>query len=382
MNPLTQDFRTPGQLIQALLDSRGWTQRVLAIVLNIDETGLNKIVAGKRALDAELALRLGQIFDVPAEKFLDLQNDYDLAMARIVSRPDPMLATRASLFGELPVSEMIRRGWLKGVDDVRNVQGVEEALCRFFGVSSVDEIEILPHAAKKTNVFTEATPSQLAWLYRVKQIAAKTLAAKYSREALVSGIAKFRDLLGSAEGARRVPRILAECGVRYVIVESLPAAKIDGVCFWLNERQPVVGMSLRHDRIDNFWFVLRHECEHVLESHGRSAAMLDTDLEKDRAGTGGSIPKEERMANAAASEFCVPQLSLGKFIERKSPFFAERDVLGFAKTLNIHPGIVAGQLQHQLSRYDLFRNHLVKIRSAVVPNAMSDGWGDVAPIGQ
>jgi HTH-type transcriptional regulator / antitoxin HigA len=379
---LSQDYRTPGQLIQALLDSRGWTQRVLAIVLNIDETGLNKIVAGKRAVDAGLALGLSQIFDVPPEKFLELQQGYDLAMARIISRPDPALATRASLFGELPVSEMIRRGWLKGVDDVRNVQGVEAALCKFFGVSSVDEIEILPHAAKKTDVFGLATPAQLAWLYRVKQIAAETLAAKYSREALVDGVSTFRSLLGSPEGARKVPRILAECGIRYVIVESLPAAKIDGVCFWLNDRSPVIGMSLRHDRIDNFWFVLRHECEHVLQNHGHSAAMLDTDLEKERAGTGDSIPEEERVSNEAAAEFCVPQSSLSKFISLKAPFFAERDVLGFAKTIGIHPGIVAGQLQYRLSRYDLFRNHLVRIRSAVVPNAMADGWGDVAPVGQ
>jgi HTH-type transcriptional regulator/antitoxin HigA len=42
---------------------------------------------------------------------------------------------------------------------------------------------------------------------------------------------------------------------------------------------------------------------------------------------------------------------------------------------------VAGQLQHKTRRYDLFRNHLVKIRSVVTPNAMVDGWGDVAPVG-
>ena len=378
----SQEYRTPGQLIQALLDSRGWTQRVLAIVLNVDETGINKIVAGKRAVDAELALGLSQVFDVAAETFLQLQKDYDLAMARVINRPDPKLATRASLFGELPVSEMIRRGWLNGVDDVRNVPGVEAALCRFFGVNSVDEIEILPHAAKKTDVFSPATPAQLAWLYRVKQIAADTLVAKYSREAFIEAVSKFRSLLGSPDAARKVPRILTECGVRYVIVESLPAAKIDGVCFWLNDRSPAIGMSLRHDRIDNFWFVLRHECEHVLQNHGRSAAMLDTELEKERAGTGDSIPEEERIANEAAAEFCVPQSSLNKFITLKAPFFAERDILGFAKTIGIHPGLIAGQLQHRLSRYDLFRNHLVKIRSAVVPNAMADGWGDVAPVGQ
>jgi HTH-type transcriptional regulator / antitoxin HigA len=376
------EYKTPGQLIQALLEFRGWRQRVLAIVLDIDESGLNKIVAGRRPIDADLALKLSQVFDVPAEQFLHLQKDYDLAMARLISNPDPGLSTRASLFGDLPVSDMIRRGWLIGVDDVRQVRAVEGALCKFFGVLSVEEIEILPHAAKKTNVFSPATPAQLAWLYRVKQIAAQTLVAKYSRETLESAMIKFRELLGSPEDARKVPRILAECGVRYAIVESLPGANIDGVCLWLNDRSPVIGMSLRHDRIDNFWFVLRHECEHVLQNHGHSAAMLDTDLEKERAGTGGSLPEEERIANEVAAEFCVPQSSLSKFIERKAPFFAERDILGFARTLRIHPGLVAGQLQHKTSRYELFRHHLAKVRSSIAPNAMIDGWGDVAPVGQ
>lgn len=156
--------------------------------------------------------------------------------------------------------------------------------------------------------------------------------------------------------------------------------KIDGVAFWLDDKSPVIGMSIRFDRIDNFWFVLRHELEHVIQKHGQSAVMLDANLEGDRAGTGTDIPEEERVANAAAAEFCVPQAQLKKFVQVKSPIFAERDIRGFAATYKIHPGLVAGQLQHKTKRYDLFRNHLVKIRSVVVPNAMVDGWGDVAPI--
>jgi HTH-type transcriptional regulator/antitoxin HigA len=108
--------------------------------------------------------------------------------------------------------------------------------------------------------------------------------------------------------------------------------------------------------------------------------MMDTELEGERAGTGASVPEEERIANEAASNFCVPRAALRRFIERKAPFFAERDILGFSQTLKVHPGLVAGQLQHHLSRYDKFRNHLVKIRSFVAPSAIVDGWGDVAPV--
>jgi HTH-type transcriptional regulator/antitoxin HigA len=69
------------------------------------------------------------------------------------------------------------------------------------------------------------------------------------------------------------------------------------------------------------------------------------------------------------------------FIARKAPFFAERDILGFARTIHVHPGLIAGQLQHRIGRYDRFRSHLVKIRSCITPSAIVDGWGDVAPVG-
>ncbi len=373
-------YRTPGQLVQALLDAKGWTQIVLAVVLGVDKGIINKIVADKRPIDADMALALSDIFGVPAEEFMELQKSYDLATARISARPDPRRATRAQLFGDLPVNEMIKRGWLEGVEDMRDRQKVEAALVKFFGAPSLEDIEILPHAAKKTETFLPATPAQLAWLYRVRMIANDMLVPRYSDGAARQATNSISKLLLSPEEARKVPRILAESGIRYVIVETLSSAKIDGVCFWLNEHSPVIGMSLRHDRIDNFWFVLRHEIEHVLLHHGKAAAMLDAELEGERAGTGDNLTEEERLANKAAADFCVPTATMDSFIARKSPLFSERDILGVARSLNVHPGLVAGQLQRRTGRYDRFRQHLVKIRSIVAPNAMVDGWGNIAPV--
>ncbi len=375
------DWKTPGQLVNALLDARGWSKRVLAIVLNADETAINRIASDKRPVDAEMALSLGEVFDVPAERFLELQKSYDLAKARIVARPDPNRSTRALLFGGLPIAEMIKRGWLDA-DDVRSVARVETALIKFFGVESLDEIEILPHAAKKTHVAAPATPTQIAWIRRVRQIASEMIAPRYSPAAVRAAITKLKDLLLSPEEARKVPRILAESGIRFVIVESLTSAKIDGVTLWLNDFAPVIGVSLRHDRMDNFWFVLRHELEHVLARHGLEADMLDAELEGVRAGVGSSVTGEERLANDAAADFCVPRKSLERFIARKAPFFAGRDVLGFARTLKVHPALVAGQIQHATNRYDRLRDLQVKIRSIITPGAMVDGWGDVAPVEQ
>lgn len=373
-----EDFATPGQMIVSRLNERGWSQRTLAMVLNLSEKTVSSFVNSRTKISNELALQLQAALSLDADKLLKLQASYELKKAQLAFRLDPALATRATVFGDLPVGDLISRGWLRGVEDIWDA-GLNNALCQFFRASSLEEIEALPHAAKKTDVKGEATPAQIAWLYRVKQIAEPMLVSKYSPAAVSRAVQLLKPLLGSPEAARKVPRILADSGIRFVIVETLPSAKIDGVCLWLNENSPVIGMSLRFDRIDNFWFVLRHELEHMIQKHGQAAAMLDVNLEGDNAGTDVGIPDEERVANEAAAAFCVPQDQLKKFIQVKAPFFAERDIRGFAATYKIHPGLVAGQLQHKTKRYDLFRNHLVRIRSAVVPTAIVDGWGDVAP---
>lgn len=380
MDTHNDEFRTPGQLIEALLAERGWTNRVLAIVLDVEETGVSKLIADKKAVTPEIAISLEEVFGIEADRFLSLQRSYDLAKARLVARPNPKRATRAHLFAGLPVAEMIKRRWLDA-EDIRDMPSVEKSLAKFFGVSTVDQIEIMPHAAKKTVVSNDVTPAQLAWLYRVRQIAAEMIVGKFSKVSALRAVELLRPLTSSAEEARKVPRILAECGIRYVIVESLPSAKIDGVCFWLNEVSPVIGMSLRFDRIDNFWFVLRHELEHVIQEHGKSMITIDAELEGARAGTGNDISDEEQIANREAAEFCVPKKTMDSFIARKAPTFAERDILGLAATLKVHPGLVAGQLRNRTGRYDRFNSHLAKIRSIVTPSAMVDGWGDVAPIG-
>jgi HTH-type transcriptional regulator/antitoxin HigA len=372
-------FRAPSQFIGALLKEKGWTNRVLAIVLGIDETAVSRIVNGRRSIDADLAVTLEEAFAVPAEHFLELQQSYDLAQARLSARHDPVRETRAHLFGKLPVAEMIKRGWI-GAKDVKDPM-VQSELIRFFGVNRLEDIEVLPHAAKKTAVNTEPTPVQLAWLYRVKKIASEMLAPRYTPYAATQAASKLRALLSSPEEARKVPRILAEHGIRFLIVESLPSAKIDGVCFWLNDTSPVIALTMRFDRIDNFWFVLRHELEHVARGHGLSKMMLDAELEGDNAGTGSEVVEEERVANAAATEFCVPKKMMDAFVARKAPIFSEKDILAFSKMISIHPGLIAGQLRHRTGRYDRFVNHLSKIRSIVTPNAITDGWGDVAPLG-
>jgi HTH-type transcriptional regulator/antitoxin HigA len=344
------DFKTPGQLILHLMENRGWSQRVLSVVLSVHETAINKVILGRRRVDAELALALGEAFGLPPERFLELQQTYDLAQARVYAPIDLELVRRANLFGTLPIVEMIERGWLK-INDVKDVRKIEGEVARFFGAPSLNDVEVLPRAAKKTNVSSEVTPAQLAWLYRVNQIASEMEAPPYSDASGKGVLAKLNASLASVEGVGEVPGILAEGGIRLAFVEGLAGAKIDGACLWLDDSKPVIALALRHDRIDRFWFVLRHELEHVLAKHGRTGPMLDVELEGDRAGAGPGVADEERVANEAAADFCL----------RKQP----------------PDESIAAQFPPKTGRRESRRVHPVKVRSIVAQRAVTDGWGDV-----
>jgi len=367
-------IRHPGSYIKEEMEARGWLQRDLAFILGCPEQAVNMILSGKRGISADMAKALGEAFDVPAEFFANLQQAYDLAQART---PDPSVAVRRDMQSTYPVREMIKRGWIELSDTTM----LETQLARFFEVSSPTEIPYMAHAAKKTDdddVRVQA--AQLAWLFRVRQIARSISVPRYSEKALVKVLEDLQSLLQQPEDVRHVPRILMECGVRFTLVERLPNAKIDGVCFWLDDISPVIGMTTRYDRINNFWFVLRHEIEHVLRMHGRKDAIVDSELEGERASTSSSLPEEERVANAAAVGFCVPVEKLDSFMARKHPFYYEKDVIAFARLISRHPGLVVGQMQFRMNRYDYLARYLVKIRHLVLPGSIADGWGQVVPV--
>tara|TARA_R110002020_G_scaffold113518_8_gene261089 strand:- start:11761 stop:12873 length:1113 start_codon:yes stop_codon:yes gene_type:complete len=357
----------PGEFIREELEARNWSQRDLAYILGVPEQSVSQIVSGRRGISAEMAKALGDAFGTSAELFANLQKAWELAKAKA---PDPAIARRGRVLSKYPLREMIQRGWI--MDSTPEL--LEMQLCRFFEVRSFDEVpHMLPHAAKKTN-YDEVPSTQLAWLYRVRHIAREMVTPSYSPEALRRALNEMSELKTSPEQTRHVPRLLHEAGVRYVIVESLPGAKIDGVCTWIGDA-PVIGMSLRFSRIDNFWFVLRHECAHVLHGHGKTAPVIDVELEKQDANS-----EEEVLANAEASEFCIDQIKMKSFIIRKNPYFSEKDLLAFSKRTRTHPGIIAGQIQRHTQRWELFRKHQVSVKESVASTAILDGWGDVVPV--
>ncbi|MGG1945520.1 HigA family addiction module antitoxin [Trinickia sp. NRRL B-1857] len=359
----------PGEFLREELEAREWTQQELADILDRPPRLVNEIIAGRRAITPETARGLADAFGTSAEYWMNLESQYQLSKVKV---PNDSVARKARLYGKFPVREMVRRGWIISSE---NLQLVERRFCDFFGITSLDDDPELCHAAKKTDVAAGVSPLQLAWLFRVKAMAAQQKVPTYSRDKLLSAIEQMRQLTCAPEEARHVPRLLAEAGVRLAFVEPISGSKMDGACFWLDDKKPVVGMTLRFDRIDNFWFVLRHELEHVLREDAKdSGGIVDNDV----GAADDELPEYEVLANKAGADFCVSTAQLDNFVARVQPYFSEQKILQFAQRIGVHPGLVVGQLQRRLGRHDFLRKHQVKIRACVLPSADVDGWGTVS----
>jgi HTH-type transcriptional regulator/antitoxin HigA len=360
----------PGEFVREELEARGWTQGDLAQIMGRPVRLVSELITGKKQITPETARGLAQAFgDNDPLYWMNLDSAYRLAKSEPV---DESVGRRAKLYSLFPVRELTKRKWIETSD---NLDVVEHRVCRFFRIKNVDERPVFAHAAKAVQ-YDERTALQLAWLYRAKELAEGTHSSPYSERKLREALAKLRTLLVAPEEIRQVSRILAEAGVRLVIVEFLPGAKIDGATFWLNDT-PVIALSIRFDRIDNFWFVLRHEIEHVLNRDGLVTVDIELTEQLQRKDI---LPPEEVKANTAAAEFLVPKSELDSFITRVRPLYSEQRILLFAKRIGVHPGVVVGQLQFRDEvPYTHFHKHLTKIREIVTQTAVTDGWGTVPP---
>lgn len=367
-NPRKVELQPPGEIIKGELEARGWSQRDLAFILGQTEQQLNPLLTGKRSISADMARLLGDAFGVNAQFFANLQSEYEISRAK---EPDPSVKTRAHLQGSFPLRDMIRRGWIEDAEGSL----LEMQVNTFFEGANDDNSRATAFAAKRTH-YDSTPPSQLAWVFRVRQLARALDVPTYSREALIALLPKLKALMIHPEAVSEALVLLSDVGLRVVVVESLPGSKIDGVCTWLSDNDPVIGLSNLHDRLDNFWFVLRHEIEHVLNQDGKSSiGMIDSFNNDDVDHT-----EIEMVANEAASNFCIPKDKMQSFYSRKYPYFSERDVLGFSSVIGVHPAIVVGQLQKRMGRYDYLRKYQVSVRPYLRQQPMTDGWGSAPKV--
>jgi HTH-type transcriptional regulator/antitoxin HigA len=359
--------RSVGEVLREFLHHRDWSQADLAQVIGKTTAAINEIIQGKRSVSPEIAALFAATFGTTVEFWLTLQ------AGSCVSNEVLTEAKRRALIYELaPIREMARRGWISQTDDINQL---EVELRAFFGVESLETAPSLLVAARKSTSYEEMTPSQLAWCFKARNLARDLITNPYSDSCLGECEAKLRNLLAHATEVSRVPKVLAEFGIRFVIVQHLADSKIDGAAMWLNDDQPVIAISLRMNRIDSFWFTLFHEFIHIKNRDGLS---VDCNLTGEDAMFSGMKPDFERRADEEAAARLVPPEMIDSFIKRIAPMYSKDRIIQFAHRIKVHPGIIVGQLQHRGEvKFSANREMLAQIRHRVIPTSVVDGWGSM-----
>lgn len=359
---------SPGEVLRVLLERRGWTQEDLAVITGKSRKTIHEITSRKGGVTAEMAVALGAAFSNDPADWLRLDAMHRLARAQDRAVSD--VERRAQLYRLAPIRDMQRRGWIK---DTADIAELEAELKRFFGVNSLDAQPALRVATKRREPDEPLSPTQTAWCLRAKQLAAALQVGPFSATHFPVAERELRELAAYRPEARNLPRVLSKYGVRFVVVETLPGAKIDGAAFWLDEKSPVIAVSVRYDRLDGFWHTVMHEWSHI--RHG-DALSVDLDLVGESARLDADLSDKERRANKEAAATLVPPDALESFIGRVGPLYSRQRVIQFAHHVKIHPGIIVGQLQHRKEiGYSALRDMLAKIRDVITETALTDGWG-------
>ncbi len=356
----------PGEYIKDELEARNWTIEDLAEVTGISRRQVINLIQGKSGITAESAVALAGAFEgQTAETWMNLQTSYELAKAR---KEENDTRLRAKLYEKVPVREITKRGWIARHTETHELH---KQVCNLLGTGNVDDDVSLKIAARKSGTYKIENPGQIAWYCRVRQLAEKVSAQRFSAASLNSGLDSLLKLAAHPEDTRRVPALLAEMGIRFVVVEHLKGTRIDGVALWLDGKSPAIGMSLRYDRIDNFWFTLLHEISHIRH---KDESPVDVDLSEVKDEGLSAI---EMRANREAAESLIDKRKFESFVKRAGPqFYADR-ISKFAQARGIHPGIVVGQLQkRQHLSYQQRRKFLAKFREHILESALTDGWGN------
>ncbi len=358
----------PGEFIKEELDARGWTQTDFAAVLGRPLQAVNEILNGKRGITPDTAKAIGNAFGTSAEMWLNLESAYQLSLS---GPTDELVAKRSELYAHAPVTDVIKRGWIADTDDFETLQ---RNVLAFMGTECATDAPTFAAAARKSTSYVAHNSAEVAWLRRAETLATCVQAKRFNKSQITGRVADIRDLAVSEADVRRIPRALAEMGIRLVIVEPLPKMRMDGAVFWMDSKSPVIALSLRFDRIDSFWYTLTHELAHVVNGDGRM--FCDVNMVGEKAQKYEDKSEEEKRADDFASNLLVPKGELENFIARVAPLYSRKRIAGFANRIGIHPGIVVGQLQFRGEiGYWHSRPLLVKVRNQITENTMTDGWG-------
>jgi len=306
---------------------------------------VSEVLSRKRPLSLPMIRRLNRGLGIPADILIeDVETD-----SSIVSQ-DPEID-----YSSFPLKEMLERGCFG--DFKGNVQSMkdyaEDLVTKFMHDFLPKHMEpaFLRAPLHQRGDRQADEMALLAWrMCVVRRAREVNLTREYKPGSVTpEWLRELAKLSAFDEGPKLAKEYLSRLGIALVIESHFKRTFLDGAAM-LDNGRPIVALTLRHDRIDNFWFSLLHELAHVAKHLSDASPVFIDDLDR---------PNPEYIENEAdemAQEALIPK-DRWDAAKVKETLLSE-DAIAFADEIGVHAAIVAGRLRHETKNFRLL-SHLI-----------------------
>jgi HTH-type transcriptional regulator / antitoxin HigA len=331
-------FSKPGDTLSALMNRRELSPTTLAQRMGHDAALVRGLLAGAVAIDDKIAVLLSRSVGGSPAFWIARQAQFDQNLDR-TARAVPADEVRSWL-RLLPIKEMVEAGWIAASPEP---DAVAKSSLSYFDVIDPDEWRQRYTAFE--NVFSFKTSPSFesklgalsAWLRQGEIQAAAIPCTTWDADRFRAGLSNIRVLTKAKDPAYFVPRLrtmCAELGVAVVFVRSPSGCRASGATRFLSSERAMLILSFRHLSDDHFWFTFFHEAGHLL-LHGEESTFVDGEV--------ADQTEKELEANAFSAGVLVPIEKVGELMNLRP---RSQDVIRFAVSIGVSPGIIVGQLQH------------------------------------
>lgn len=348
----------PGAVLDQELKDRGIAQKDFASTIGMPSPVLNAIIKEKRSVTPDIAVLLEAALGKDAAFWLSLQAQRDIEEAKMKEefiRKQQDIETWSSLQDYCNTSfleKFVPGGLGQSIHEKIN------AVLSFFGVNSVNDLrkkfleDVDPAYFRKSDKLKNDPISLFTWKYMAFSASDKLekpnhYFRKDSLEAVTTALNTI--FYENEDTCVRVEGLLAEYGIKFVIIPNQKGIHVDGFSFWKGSN-PTIALTLRGQKLDVLAFTLMHELCHVynhLDKANQKKTCISIDGEKDS--------REEQDADVFARTQLIPPVDWQMFRAANAftnPYSMGPKIRAFAEEHQIHPSIVLGRYQYEYNVYD------------------------------
>lgn len=330
-------FSKPGDTLLSLMEHRELTCEALAERVGRSHTTIQGLIAGIVDIDDDLALSLAEHVGGTPTFWRKRQSVYTSALSRAAEAVPKQ--TGVDWLKQFPHTDIVNYGWIA---KPKHRNDLLKTYLAYFGVNNPSEwseryTKPLGVSFRTSPTFKSKAGALSAWLRRGELEASEVLTAKWDADLLRSRLNEIRILTKAKTPGYflpRVRRICAEAGVALLFVRAPTGCRASGATRFISPHKAMVILSFRHLSDDHFWFTLFHELGHVL-LHGNATTFIDGEINPDS--------QQEKEANDFSASVLIPPARRDELLDLKP---RKEDVIRFALSIGVSPGIVVGQMQH------------------------------------